>query len=110
MNIESAASALKELGHQTRLAIYKELVKAGPIGMPVGELQKRIEIPASTLSHHLSALMSVGLIKQERQGRTLFCHSRYEQLEELMAFLIEECCAGWGQFGYRKLLYVKATF
>ncbi|CZW05040.1 helix-turn-helix transcriptional regulator [Salmonella enterica] len=94
MNIESAASALKELGHQTRLAIYKELVKAGLTGMSVGELQKRIEIPASTLSHHLSALMSVGLIKQERQGRTLFCHSRYEKLEELMAFLVEECCAG----------------
>jgi len=94
MDIASAAAALKELGHQTRLAIYKELVRAGPGGLPVGDLQKRIQIPASTLSHHLSALISVGLIRQERQGRTLFCHSRYEQLEELMAFLIDECCAG----------------
>ena len=73
MDIESAASALKELGHQTRLAIYKQLVKAGSTGMSVGELQKRIEIPASTLSHHLSALMSVGLIRDEgRQGRNAF--------------------------------------
>ncbi|MDA5550354.1 helix-turn-helix transcriptional regulator, partial [Yersinia massiliensis] len=54
----------------------------------------RQNLPASTLSHHLSALISVGLIRQERHGRTLFCHSRYEQLEELMAFLIDECCAG----------------
>ncbi|AHJ75602.1 ArsR/SmtB family transcription factor [Kosakonia sacchari] len=92
MDIASAASALKELGHQTRLVIYKDLVKAGPTGMSVGDLQKRIEIPASTLSHHLSSLMSVGLIKQERQGRTLFCHSHYEKLEELISFLIEECC------------------
>jgi len=94
MDIASAAAALKELGHQTRLAIYKELVRAGPGGLPVGDLQKSIQIPASTLSHHLSALISVGLIRQERQGRTLFCHPRYEQLEELMAFLIDECCAG----------------
>jgi len=94
MEIAAAASALKELGHQTRLAIYKELVKSGPAGISVGELQNRIEIPASTLSHHLSALMSVDLIKQERQGRILFCHARYETLEEIMAFLIEECCAG----------------
>lgn len=94
MDLHTAANALRELGHPTRLRIYRELVRAGHKGLPVGELQKHLEIPASTLSHHLSALMSAGLISQERQSRTLFCRPCYAQLEQLMAFLTEECCAG----------------
>ncbi|EMH4163765.1 helix-turn-helix transcriptional regulator [Pluralibacter gergoviae] len=93
MQISQVADTLKELGHPTRLSVYRELVKAGIEGLPVGELQKRLEIPASTLSHHLSSLISVSLIRQERQGRTLFCHARYENLEALIAFLLEECCS-----------------
>ncbi|EDT8069109.1 helix-turn-helix transcriptional regulator [Salmonella enterica subsp. enterica serovar Hvittingfoss] len=94
MELNFAAAVLKELGHPTRLEIYKALIKAGYQGMPVGELQKKLGIPASTLSHHLSSLISVSLVRQERQGRTLFCHACYEILAELMAFLTEECCSG----------------
>lgn len=94
MDIKTAASALRELGHPTRLGVYRELVRAGHDGLPVGVLQKRLCIPASTLSHHISALMSAGLISQERQSRSLFCRPCYAQLERLMAFLTEECCAG----------------
>ncbi|UIL55106.1 metalloregulator ArsR/SmtB family transcription factor (plasmid) [Pantoea agglomerans] len=94
MDLHTAANALRELGHPTRLNIYRELVRAGHDGLPVGDIQKRLAIPASTLSHHLSALMSAGLISQERQSRTLFCRPCYSQLEQLMAFLTEECCAG----------------
>ncbi|MGP7886334.1 ArsR/SmtB family transcription factor, partial [Raoultella planticola] len=68
MDLNTAANALRELGHPTRLSIYRELVRAGHEGLPVGELQKHLEIPASTLSHHLSALISAGLISQERQS------------------------------------------
>ncbi|MBJ3591839.1 helix-turn-helix transcriptional regulator [Salmonella enterica subsp. enterica serovar Saintpaul] len=92
--LSKAADTLKELGHPTRLSVYRELVKAGHKGLPVGELQKRLEIPASTLSHHLSSLISVSLVRQERQGRTLYCHARYENLEALITFLTEECCSG----------------
>jgi DNA-binding transcriptional ArsR family regulator len=84
MDLNTAANALRELGHPTRLSIYRELVRAGHEGLPVGELQKHLEIPASTLSHHLSALISAGLISQERQSRTLFCRPCYAQLEQLM--------------------------
>ncbi|CQH45517.1 MULTISPECIES: ArsR/SmtB family transcription factor [Enterobacterales] len=94
MELSKAADTLKELGHPTRLSVYRELVKAGHEGLPVGELQKRLEIPASTLSHHLSSLISVSLVRQERQGRTLFCHALYENLDALIAFLTEECCSG----------------
>ncbi|WP_431022942.1 HTH arsR-type domain-containing protein (plasmid) [Erwinia rhapontici] len=94
MDLNTAANALRELGHPTRLSVYRELVRAGHEGLPVGELQKHLGIPASTLSHHLSALMSAGLVSQERQSRTLVCRPCYAQLERLMAFLTEECCAG----------------
>lgn len=94
MDLNTAANALRELGHPTRLSIYRELVRAGHNGLPVGGLQKRLGIPASTLSHHISALMSASLVSQERQSRTLYCKPCYAQLEQLMAFLTEECCEG----------------
>ncbi len=92
MEIEHAAIALKELGHATRLAVFKLLVKAGSEGLPVGEVQSALKIPNSTLSHHISKLASVGLIKQRRDGRTLFCIPQYERLYELIHFLQDECC------------------
>ncbi|MDV1095015.1 ArsR/SmtB family transcription factor (plasmid) [Raoultella ornithinolytica] len=94
MELNFAAAVLKELGHATRLEIYKALIKAGYQGMPVGELQKKLGVPASTLSHHLSSLISVSLVRQKRQGRTLYCHACYENLCALIAFLAEECCTG----------------
>lgn len=94
MDIDTVATALKELGHPTRLGVYKELVKAGETGLPVGELQKRLDVPSSTLSHHLAALVSVGLVLQERNGRILNCTAQYEVLKGIVAFLMEECCAG----------------
>ncbi len=97
MQIETIASALKELGHPTRLGIYRHLVKAGDCGVPVGDIQRALQIPASTLSHHISALVSVGLIKQVRDGRTLYCKAQYALLESIIAFLMEECCLGDGE-------------
>lgn len=93
MELDDVALALKELGHAKRLSIYKQLVKAGECGLTVGELQKRLEIPGSTLSHHISALASADLVKQERDGRVLNCFAQYETLDGIMNFFIEECCA-----------------
>lgn len=92
MNTEDVASALKELGHTTRLGVYKRLVKAGQGGLSVGELQKELAVPSSTLSHHIAALVSVGLVKQEREGRMLKCTAQYGVLNEIIAFLLDECC------------------
>jgi len=94
MEIEKAAKALKELGHPTRLSLFKVLVKAGYGGLPVGDIQEKLGVPNSTLSHHISKLMSVGLIKQRRDGRTLFCVPQYSSLNELIVFLQHECCIG----------------
>lgn len=93
MELDAVASALKELGHPTRLSVYKALVRSGECGLPVGELQKRLDIPGSTLSHHISALVSVGLLQQRREGRTLHCLPQYEVLNQIVSFLVEECCA-----------------
>lgn len=92
MQLEMVAKALKELGHPTRLFIFKHLVKAGSQGLPVGELQKQLDIPASTLSHHISALVSVGLLQQNRESRTLMCIAQYNILENIIQYLQDECC------------------
>ncbi len=92
MQIEIAAKCLAELGHPTRLQIFRSLVKEGNQGAPVGDLQSTLDIPGSTLSHHITRLISVGLISQRREGRTLFCIAQYEKLNELMSYLQDECC------------------
>jgi DNA-binding transcriptional ArsR family regulator len=93
MKIDEAATRLEALGNSTRLKIYRALVRAGHAGMPVGRLQERLKIPASTLSHHVKALVSVGLISQVREGTTLVCHAEYDTMRGLVDFLVAECCA-----------------
>ncbi|MCA1458441.1 helix-turn-helix transcriptional regulator [Bradyrhizobium sp. BRP22] len=93
MKIDDAAARLEALGNSTRLKIYRALVRAGHTGMPVGRLQERLKIPASTLSHHVKALVSVGLISQVREGTTLVCHAEYDTMRSLVDFLVAECCA-----------------
>ncbi len=86
------ASRLAELGHPTRLNIFKFLVKAGHQGMPVGEIQQQLSIPGSTLSHHIAKLVNVGLIKQVRDSRTLYCVPQFDALAQVISFLQLECC------------------
>ncbi len=96
MKIEMAAEQLAELGHATRLGVYRALVKAGSEGLPVASIQQQLDVPASTLSHHISRLARVGLLKQVREGRVLRCFAQFAALADLMAFLSEECCLDEG--------------
>jgi ArsR family transcriptional regulator len=93
MSIEQAAARLEALGNPRRLSIYRNLVRAGASGSPVGRLQATLGIPSSTLSHHLKALVAVGLVTQERQATTLVCRANYVVMQDLVAFLVAECCA-----------------
>ena len=77
MHLEIAAARLAELGHITRLAIFRLLVKAGQTGVSVGEIQQQLDIPGSTLSHHLSRMIKVDLLEQQRDGRTLYCRLKF---------------------------------
>ncbi len=96
MEPEHAARCLDKLGNATRLEIFRLLVRAGPAGLAVGEIQEHLEIPGSTLSHHVSHLVNVGLVNQERQGRVLRCTPSLTLIDEVIRFLTEECCAGVG--------------
>jgi DNA-binding transcriptional ArsR family regulator len=92
MTIEIIAKALKELGHPTRLTIFKRLVQSGMQGIAVGMLQQELKVPGSTLSHHLSSLVSADLIIQRREGRTLYCVVNYEKLQTVIDFFQDDCC------------------
>ena len=93
MNIETAASQLEALGNPTRLNIYRTLVRAGGNGLPVGKLQLKLDIAASTLSHHIKKLVDVNLVSQERQATTLICRANYMSMNGLIGYLSDECCA-----------------
>jgi len=92
MELETAALILSKIGNPTRLEIVRLLVRAGDQGMPVGEIQKNLQIPGSTLTHHIAHLKNAGLIQQERQQTTLVCKMQYERLNQLVTYLTEECC------------------
>jgi DNA-binding transcriptional ArsR family regulator len=83
---------LKALGHPARLSIVR-LVVRGPVeGTPAGEIQTRLDIPGSTLSHHLSELAQAGLLKSTRQGTTLRYAACFDLLRNLTSYLWEDCC------------------
>jgi len=94
MDINQLANCLEKLGNTTRLAVFKQLVKAGPEGLSVGELRNKLDIPASTLSHHILFLVSAQLVRQERQGRILQCKPNLPLMREIVAELTAECCTG----------------
>ncbi|NQW09187.1 MAG: helix-turn-helix transcriptional regulator [Alphaproteobacteria bacterium] len=92
MDTATIASRLEALGNETRLEMYRLLVRAGRDGLPVGELQRRTGAARSTLSHHLHKLIAVGLVYQQRDGTTLHCHADYAVMDGTLTFLTRECC------------------
>lgn len=90
----SIASSLAALGHETRLAIFRLLVRAGNGGLNVGEIGQHMDMAASTLAHHLKALVDAGLVLQERQGRQIVNKVDYDAMRRTVSFLTAECCVG----------------
>ncbi len=88
------ALSLAALGHDTRLAIFRLLVRAGDDGLSVGEIGQHLDMAASTLAHHLGALVDAGLVVQERHGRQVVNHVDYEAMRRTVSFLTAECCGG----------------
>ena len=91
---KAAADALAALGNRTRLGLFRLLVRAGRNGLNVGQIQSHMDIPASTLAHHLATLTRAGMVTQERDGRETISRAAYEQMDGLIAYLTEQCCAG----------------
>jgi ArsR family transcriptional regulator, arsenate/arsenite/antimonite-responsive transcriptional repressor len=92
MDIDISASRLAALGNPTRLRLYRHLVRAGGAGLSMGQIQEKLGIPGSTLSHHCRTLVQVDLIQQERVGTSLICRTNYLIMRELVDDLAAECC------------------
>ncbi len=88
------ADMLAAMGAEPRLRIMRLLLAAHPEGLVVGEIQSELDIPRSTLSHHLEKLKSEGLVDVQRQGTFLRYRANTEALRELLRFLYAECCTG----------------
>ena len=88
-----SALMLAALGSEYRLRIFRLLVRAGDDGLNVGSLLEKLDIPASTLSHHIAALRHAGLVSQRREGREIFNSANYENMDALVSFLTDNCCA-----------------
>jgi ArsR family transcriptional regulator, arsenate/arsenite/antimonite-responsive transcriptional repressor len=94
MESSKALAKLAALAQETRLAIFRRLVRAGPHGENAGAIADALHTPAPTLSFHLKELERAGLITQRRESRSLFYAAHYETMRELLAYLMEDCCAG----------------
>jgi DNA-binding transcriptional ArsR family regulator len=86
------AEQLSALGHPARLAIVRFIVQGGPDGTAAGEIQTHVDLPASTLSHHLKRLASAGLIRSRNEGTFIYYSPNFEALKQLTAYIWEDCC------------------
>ncbi len=89
-----AVESLAALAHDTRIEVFRLLVRAGPAGLPAGAIGDAIDVAAPTLSFHLKELRQAGLIASERVGRSQIYHADYGAMSDLMTFLTDKCCEG----------------
>ena len=94
MESRSVVRALSALAQESRLGIFRLLVQAGPTGLPAGKIAEVIGVPPSSLSFHLKELSYAGLVRSRQESRFVIYSANYEAMNELIAFLTENCCGG----------------
>ncbi|HEV2611736.1 MAG TPA: helix-turn-helix domain-containing protein [Noviherbaspirillum sp.] len=94
MENKQVISALTALAHESRLAVFRLLVQAGPEGLPATKIADQLEIPPSSLSFHLKELTHAGLVDQMKAGRSLIYSANFFTMNSLISFLTENCCGG----------------
>jgi ArsR family transcriptional regulator, arsenate/arsenite/antimonite-responsive transcriptional repressor len=92
MKLDHALLAFSALSQETRLKVFKILVEYGPTGTPAGTVSERLGIPHNTLSFHLAHLSHTHLVSSRKVGRSVIYSANCEMIEELIAFLSENCC------------------
>ncbi|MCU0686843.1 MAG: metalloregulator ArsR/SmtB family transcription factor [Polyangiaceae bacterium] len=92
--LERHAEQLSALGHPVRLTVLRYVVQAGPEGAPAGDIQAHVDLPASTLSHHLKRLVEAGLLSTRSEGTFHYYAADYPALQALTTYLWEDCCRG----------------
>jgi len=94
MDEKSSIAALGALAQGTRLDTFRLLVKHEPDGLPAGEISRKLDVPQNTMSAHLANLARAGLVRSERQSRSIIYRADLDQLRDLMLFLVRDCCGG----------------
>jgi DNA-binding transcriptional ArsR family regulator len=94
MKDDVAVSTLSALAHADRLAAFRMLVRAGPDGMPSGEIAEALSIPPTRMSFHLATLERSSLLRSWRDGRRILYAASYDDMRQLLAFLTDDCCSG----------------
>lgn len=94
MESKAAVNMLSALGHEGRLAIFRLLVKAGPVGIAAGDIARTLDVLPNSLSANLNILAHAGLIASRREGRSIIYFADYGAMSGLLGFLMEDCCDG----------------
>jgi DNA-binding transcriptional ArsR family regulator len=94
MELETAVRRLAALAQESRLAVFRLLVKAGPEGVPAGEIARSLGIAPNTLSAQLGILSNAGLVVGRRAGRSIIYAADFDRMSELLLHLVEDCCQG----------------
>ena len=96
MKTKVAVDSLAALAQETRLTIFRLLVRNAPNGIPAGTIARRLRLPGPTLSFHLNVLAAADLIEPSKNGRSISYAAKLESVNRLTAFLMENCCGGRG--------------
>lgn len=94
MESATAVKLLSALAQESRLAVFRLLVRVGPGGLPAGQIAERLGVPANTLSFHLKELSHAGLVNARPQGRFVIYMADFAAMNGLIAYLTENCCGG----------------
>lgn len=94
MKEKNVLKSLSALSQSSRLRVFRALVVAGPPGLTPTTIAKRLRLQPATLSFHLKELVNAGLATQERRGRQLIYRAGYGRMDELLAYLTDNCCQG----------------
>ena len=94
MKSKLAIEALSALAHETRIAVFRLLVRRGPAGLPAGDIATRLGVHAATLSHHLGLLERAGLLRSWRVQRQIFYAAEFGTMRRLLGYLADDCCRG----------------
>ena len=94
MEMSDAAAVLSALALESRLAVFRLLIRSGPEGLMAGDVAKTLGARANTLSQNLKILSQAGLIEARRDGRAIIYTARYDKMRDLLSFLLDDCCNG----------------
>lgn len=97
MDMKFALGALQALSQRTRLEVFRQLVRAGKQGLLAGEIGERLKVRQNTLSTHLGILTRAGLTDNEREGRGVRYYAKMDGMQQLVEYLLEDCCGGEAQ-------------